>query len=138
MPARIDPPAPDCGPPLRAPAATGASLALERLAVRTRELSAAEDFFQHFGVPFAPAVLHRCRLHVLKRFHQYLHACPPPAGDEAALHAHAHALLARAYADFVDSTPQEEKVFAVFSAGAEQRVSLSTVRATLPSHNQRS
>jgi hypothetical protein len=42
-----------------------------------RSLSAAEDFFEYLALPFDPAVLQVTRLHVLKRFNQYLEAAKP-------------------------------------------------------------
>ncbi|MDA8360652.1 MAG: nitrogenase-stabilizing/protective protein NifW [Gammaproteobacteria bacterium] len=107
---------------------------LEHFTQRLQALSAAEDFFAYFGVPFAPAVLHTSRLHILKRFHHYLRTQPaPPEGDDATLHAHGRALLARAYDDFVHSTPREEKVFAIFTVLDGCRISLAAVRGALPS-----
>lgn len=78
------------------------------------DLVSAEDFLTHFGVPFDPAVVHVSRLHILQRYHDYLATEGEPQGDEAARYAGYQALLARAYADFVTSTPLDEKVFKVF------------------------
>lgn len=78
------------------------------------ELVSAEDFLTYFGVPFDPAVVHVSRLHILQRYHDYLSAAGAPAGDEASRFAGYQALLAKAYGDFVRSTPQDEKVFKVF------------------------
>lgn len=78
------------------------------------ELVSAEDFLSHFGVPFDPAVVHVSRLHILQRYHDYLASEGEPAGNDADRHAAHKALLARAYGDFVTSTPLDEKVFKVF------------------------
>ena len=40
-------------------------------------LSAAEEFFAFFSIPFEPAVVHVNRLHILKRFNQYLRLTTP-------------------------------------------------------------
>ena len=68
----------------------------------------AEEIFERLDVPYAPAVLRVNRLHVLKRFQEYLAADPAP--DRAALQRY----LTRAHDDFRTSTPQRERVFAVF------------------------
>jgi nitrogenase-stabilizing/protective protein len=67
------------------------------------------------------------RLHILKRFYQYLHTTPlPTADDEVEQFRHYRGLLAQAYQDFVKSTPAAEKVFKVFQeAGGTQHVRLA-------------
>ncbi|MBI2306941.1 MAG: nitrogenase-stabilizing/protective protein NifW [Rhodocyclales bacterium] len=83
------------------------------------ELCSAEDFLDYFGIAYDPAVLQVNRLHILQRFHDYLakQLAAPPA-EKAARHAAYRQWLARAYADFVGSNAQAEKVFAVFRNGA--------------------
>lgn len=99
-------------------------------------LSAAEDFFGHLGVPFDPAVLGVNRLHILKRFNQYLRASrgletlSPEAQRETC-----RELLARAYSDFLRSTPAREKVFKVFQDAEGAGIGLDTLRAALPSRS---
>ncbi|QID19548.1 nitrogen fixation protein NifW [Nitrogeniibacter mangrovi] len=79
------------------------------------ELSSAEDFLDYFGVPYDPAVVHVNRLHILQRFHDYLaKQAPRMPEDEADARAVYTCWLTRAYADFVTSNAQAEKVFAVF------------------------
>ena len=78
------------------------------------DLATAEDFLDHFGIPYERHVVEVNRLHILQRYHDYLAHNPPPAGDEAARTAHYRAFLARAYADFANSDALTEKVFAVF------------------------
>jgi nitrogenase-stabilizing/protective protein len=100
---------------------------------RLQALSSAEDFLRHFGVPFDEHVLQVNRLHILKRFYQYLNQGDAAAGlDDAAQFGRYHDLLARAYQDFESSTPAREKVFKVFqTADGQQQVPLSTLRASL-------
>jgi nitrogenase-stabilizing/protective protein len=103
---------------------------LEKLA----GLSAAEEFLDFFGIPYAPAVVHVNRLHILKRFHQYLRAAPDFASLDAERQFQTgRELLARAYEDFVRSTPLQEKVFKVFQDMDGQRIGLDELRAALPS-----
>lgn len=80
-------------------------------------LSSAEEIFAHFNVPFDPAVLNVSRLHILKRFNQYL-ARAQEMSDvcDGAAHEAARNMLARAYADFCHSSAIEQKVFKVHQA----------------------
>lgn len=98
-------------------------------------LSAAEEFFTYLQVPFSPPVVHVNRLHILKRFNQYLRTAQPPVAGlpaEAQLAA-CRALLQKAYDDFVRSTPAQEKVFKVFQdVDGAQHVGIDSLRASLP------
>jgi nitrogenase-stabilizing/protective protein len=78
------------------------------------ELSSAEDFLEYFGVPYDAGVVHVNRLHILQRFHDYLGRLDGVPEDEDAQRGVYTEWLARAYADFVDSDAQTEKVFRVF------------------------
>ncbi|MEK6749903.1 MAG: nitrogenase-stabilizing/protective protein NifW [Pseudomonadota bacterium] len=101
---------------------------------RLNALSAAEEFFEFFAVPYVPAVVHVHRLHILKRFHQYLRATPGLwEKNLEQQHATCKQLLLRAYEDFVHSTAAREKVFKVFQDQEGSHVSLDRLRATLPS-----
>jgi nitrogenase-stabilizing/protective protein len=97
-------------------------------------LSAAEEFFDVLDVPYERAVINVNRLHILKRFHQYMRT---KAGletlDEAEQRRVCRELLTRAYQDFVRSTPAQEKVFKVFQDAEGGHVGLDSLRATLPS-----
>ena len=73
------------------------------------ELVSAEDFLDYFGIVYDPAVLHANRLHILQRFHNYIHG----AGDVQD-YGSWKSLLARAYEDFVHSDALTEGVFQVF------------------------
>ena len=80
----------------------------------TADCEGAEDFLAHFGVAYDRAVLQVSRLHILQRFHDYLasRAGQPGSFDDY------RELLARAYADFVKSDAQTEKVFRVLQRAA--------------------
>jgi nitrogenase-stabilizing/protective protein len=101
-----------------------------------RGLSAAEEFFDFLGLAYDPAVLHVNRLHILKRFNQYLRSTKPDvtALDSQAQYAACRELLRRAYEDFVRSTPAREKVFKVFQDVEGSHIGLESLRRTLPSH----
>ncbi len=98
------------------------------------QFSAAEEFLDYLGVDYDRAVVNVNRLHILKRFQQYIGTLPPPSGlAEEALRAHYRDLLVRAYEDFVHSNAAAEKVFKVFEdAAGVQRVSLDSLRTSLP------
>lgn len=98
-------------------------------------LSAAEEFFALLGVDYDQAVVNVNRLHILKRFNQYMRSTASiDEIDDSALRDTCRELLTRAYQDFVRSTPQQEKVFKVFQdAEGQQQVSLDKLRQSLPS-----
>ncbi|WP_404386147.1 serine O-acetyltransferase [Caenispirillum salinarum] len=77
-------------------------------------LSAAEDFFEALDVPFDPQVVRVNRLHILKRFSDYLKRTDMGGLDDDALRALYREKLAIAHADFVQSDAVTEKVFKVF------------------------
>ena len=111
--------------------------ALDALYQNLSRLSAAEEFFHYFSVSFDPPVVHVNRLHILKRFQQYLRATPGLAElDAPSLHAACQNLLARAYHDFVRSTPAQEKVFKVFLDINGGHVALDSLIGTLPSRRK--
>jgi nitrogenase-stabilizing/protective protein len=78
-----------------------------------KHLSAAEEFFQLLEVPYDPAVLNVARLHILRRMGEYLRRDGLVDADDAAARALCRAHLERAYTDFVQSSPLNERVFKV-------------------------
>jgi nitrogenase-stabilizing/protective protein len=107
---------------------------MDKFLQRLQELSSAEDFLQYFGVPFDQAVVNVSRLHILKRFFQYIRQSNLQAQtDELALYTAYRDRLAMAYADFVASTPAQEKVFKVFQdTNGIRHVSLENLKSSLP------
>jgi len=107
---------------------------MENFLQQLKELSSAEDFLQFFGVPHDQAVVNVSRLHILKRFFQYIRQQSMPAqGDELAMYTMYRTQLMRAYADFVSSTPAQEKVFKVFQdTEGKQHVTLDSLKASMP------
>lgn len=77
---------------------------LEELA----EMTSAEDFLNYFNIDFDPTVVEVNRLHILKRFHDYLQRTDPTDWEGYARN------LRQAYQDFVTSDALTEKVFKVF------------------------
>jgi len=101
---------------------------------RLTKLSSAEEFLEFFGIPFDQAVVNVNRLHILKRFFQYLRKEQQLSKlDEVAMFKRYRSLLMIAYEDFVRSTPAQEKVFKVFQDAEGKTFSVDRLRQTLPS-----
>ena len=83
----------------------------ESFADELADLASAEEFLDYFGIPFDVRIVQVNRLHILQRYHDYL--AKQEAG-KAPEYAAYRSWLLRAYEDFVGSSAQQEKVFAVF------------------------
>ncbi|MBV5297589.1 MAG: nitrogenase stabilizing/protective protein NifW [Rhodoferax sp.] len=107
---------------------------MENFLQQLKALSSAEDFLHYFGVPFDQQVINVSRLHILKRFFQYLRQQNlMEQTDELGLFIQYREQLVKAYADFVTSTPAQEKVFKVFQdVDGRQHVTLDSLKASLP------
>lgn len=84
------------------------------------ELSSAEDFLEYFSVEFDQKTVHVNRLHIMQRFHDYLHKVGELPEQAEALWELYKTLLTQAYEDFVTSDAQTEKVFKVFRMNEPQ------------------
>ena len=82
---------------------------LERLS----KASSAEDFFALLGVDYDPKIVNVARLHILRRMGQYLAAEDFGGSVERDIAARCKAVLEQAYADFVASSPIDQRVFKV-------------------------
>ena len=109
---------------------------MSKLFKKMASFSAAEEFLDYFQVPFDQSVVNVNRLHILKRFNQYLRQTPGTSEmDDETLSGLCKELLTKAYDDFVRSTPAQEKVFKVFQdTDGKQHVSVESLRTSLPSH----
>lgn len=95
------------------------------------KLSSAEEIFAHFDLPFDPAVINVSRLHILKRFNQYLVRAGDFSGiDVGEAHQAVRGLLQLAYQDFLNSSAVEQRVFKLFHSGSTQRISVDTLRGS--------
>ncbi len=83
----------------------------DHFAEELADLVSAEDFLDYFDIPFDARIVQVNRLHILQRYHDYL--AKQEAGKAPDYTAWRGWLL-RAYEDFVGSSAQQEKVFAVF------------------------
>ena len=105
---------------------------------RLKQLSSAEEFLDFFGLPYEERVVHVNRLHILKRFYQYLQREGPSTNlSEVELFRVYRDLLARAYADFVVSTPVQEKVFKVFQDAQGKHIPVETLRDGITARRER-
>jgi nitrogenase-stabilizing/protective protein len=77
------------------------------------KLSSAEDFFVALKLPYDPAVVNVARLHIMRRMGQYLRGDELGGLDDTAARLACQANLAKAYDDFVRSSPIAERVFKV-------------------------
>jgi nitrogenase-stabilizing/protective protein len=75
--------------------------------------SSAEDFFALLGVDYDPKVVNVARLHILRRMGQYLAAEDFAEASDAEIAERCRTVLERAYADFVASSPIDQRVFKV-------------------------
>jgi nitrogenase-stabilizing/protective protein len=107
---------------------------MENFLQQLKELSSAEDFLQYFGVPFDQKVVSVSRLHIMKRFFQYIRQQNLLVqSDELEFFTQYREQLVKAYADFVTSTPAQEKVFKVFQdTNGRQHVTLDSLKASMP------
>lgn len=78
-----------------------------------RALSSAEEFFAFLGVAYDPKVVNVARLHILRRMGEYLAGEALTGLDQESVRVACRAHLEKAYADFVVSSPLEQRVFKV-------------------------
>jgi nitrogenase-stabilizing/protective protein len=110
---------------------------------KLKALSSANEFLDFFGISYDERVVHVNRLHILKRFYQYLHQAKGlPTGtadaglseaDEIELFRRYREFLLQAYSDFTKSSAAQEKVFKVFQdTDGKQHVTLDSLRMSRP------
>lgn len=105
---------------------------------RLKKLSSAEEFLDFFGLRYEERIVQVNRLHILKRFYQYLRREAPSSQlSEVEVFRVYRELLARAYQDFVDSTPAKEKVFKVFQDVQGKQIPLDALREGLAERRTR-
>jgi len=106
---------------------------MSELMATMEKLSSAEEFLNLLGVEYQQSVVNVNRLHILKRFNQYIarHSFSGTTDDE--LKAEYKSLLEQAYQDFVQSDAATEKVFKVFQdATGVKTFSLDSLRSSMP------
>jgi len=104
---------------------------------KLNKASSAEDFFALLGVDYDPKVVSVVRLHILRRMGQYLVGAKEEfAGlSEEDIAARCKSFLEQAYADFLEKSPLDERVFKVLKDAVKpaepktpQLVTLTTLK----------
>jgi nitrogenase-stabilizing/protective protein len=108
---------------------------MDDLIQKLKALSSANEFLEFFGVEYDEAVVHVNRLHILKRFYQYLHRAQDLEGlDGIEMFRRYREFLVQAYTDFTTSNAATEKVFKVFQdTDGKQHVTVDALRSSLGS-----
>jgi len=78
-----------------------------------QQASSAEDFFALLGVEYDPKHVNVVRLHILRRMGQYLASEDFDGVSDTEVTSRCKAFLEQAYADFVSSSPLDQRVFKV-------------------------
>ncbi|MDH6058863.1 nitrogenase-stabilizing/protective protein NifW [Chrysosporum bergii ANA360D] len=94
-----------------------------------QKLVDAEEFFQFFNLPYDQQIVNVNRLHILKKFSQYMAEVDdsyPNLTPEEKLHQYCLALQ-KAYDVFLESTPHEQKLFKVFNEKPKNVVTLTEI-----------
>lgn len=106
------------------------------IATALSKLSSAEEFLAFLEVEHEQAVVNVNRLHILKRFNQYMALHKFSGTTDAEIKAEYKALLTKAYCDFVRSDAATEKVFKVFQdATGVKSFSVDRLRASMPARS---
>ncbi|MEH2159726.1 MAG: nitrogenase-stabilizing/protective protein NifW [Nostoc sp.] len=94
-----------------------------------KKLVDAEEFFQFFNMSYDVQVVNVNRLHILKKFSQYIQEIDnksPDLSEEERLNQYSLALQ-KAYQVFIESTPHEQKLFKVFNDKPKNVVTLTEI-----------
>ena len=94
-----------------------------------KQLVDAEEFFKFFDMSYDVEVVNVNRLHILKKFSQYMKEIDdnsPDLSQEEKLNQYSLALQ-KAYQVFIDSTPHEQKLFKVFNDKPKNVVTLTEI-----------
>jgi len=100
---------------------------------RISGFSDTEQFLNFFAIEYDPGVVHVNRLHIMRRFGQYLSRTPIPDDmDETTAMETCKGHLIQALNDFVKSTAAQEKVFKVFQEqDGNKNISLDSMKTSL-------
>ncbi|BAY85978.1 nitrogen fixation protein NifW [Calothrix parasitica NIES-267] len=88
-----------------------------------------EDYFQFFDLEYDQKVVHVNRLHILQKFSEYIKEIDNSKvqlNHEERLGKYREALK-QAYQVFIESTPQQEKLFKVFHQKPKNVVKLTEI-----------
>ncbi|HEY9831776.1 MAG TPA: nitrogenase-stabilizing/protective protein NifW [Stenomitos sp.] len=96
-----------------------------------KQLADAEEYFEFFELPFDAQIVNVNRLHILKKFSQYVReidAHSAELSEEETLSQYC-AALQQAYDVFLSSTPLEQKLFKVFNEKPKNVVMLTDINS---------
>ncbi len=96
------------------------------------QLSDAEAYLEFFQLPYDPQVVNVNRLHILKKFSEYMQqidASSPNLSEEEKLSQYCQALQ-QAYEVFLSSTGVEQKLFKVFKKKPKNVVMLTDISSS--------
>ncbi|WP_138496989.1 nitrogenase-stabilizing/protective protein NifW [Nostoc sp. PA-18-2419] len=94
-----------------------------------KQLVDTEEFLQFFDLPYDQKFVNINRLHILKKFSQYIKEIDdnsPDLSPEEKLNEYSLALQ-KAYQVFMESTPHEQKLFKVFNDKPKNVVTLTEI-----------
>jgi len=89
----------------------------------------AEDYLEFFEIPYDQKVVNVNRLHILQKFSEYvkeINRNNPELNESERLSKYSEA-LEQAYQVFIESTPQEQKLFKVFHQKPKNVVKLTEI-----------
>jgi nitrogenase-stabilizing/protective protein len=94
-----------------------------------KQIVDAEEYFKFFDLPYDVRVVDVNRLHILKKFSSYIQEVDeqnPGMSFTDKLNFY-RAALEKAYACFLESTPQEQKLFKVFNQKPKNVIKLTEI-----------
>ncbi|MDF5708849.1 MAG: nitrogenase-stabilizing/protective protein NifW [Nostoc sp. S4] len=94
-----------------------------------KQLVDTEEFLQFFNLPYDQKFVNINRLHILKKFSQYIKEIDdnsPDLSPDERLNQYSLALQ-QAYQVFMESTPHEQKLFKVFNDKPKNVVTLTEI-----------
>ncbi|WP_017314848.1 nitrogenase-stabilizing/protective protein NifW [Mastigocladopsis repens] len=94
-----------------------------------KKLEDAEEYFEFFKLPYDHNVVNVNRLHILKKFSQFIKEIDENYTDLSIsdrLSKYREA-LEQAYQVFLESTPQEQKLFKVFNQKPKNVITLTEI-----------
>jgi len=89
----------------------------------------AEEYVEFFQLPYDQNIVHVNRLHILKKFSQFIQEIDEKYTDLSIsdrLNKYREA-FSKAYEVFLESTPQEQKLFKVFNEKPKNVVALTEI-----------
>lgn len=96
-----------------------------------KQLVDAEEFFQYFELEYDQKFVNVNRLHILKKFSQFMQEIDenyPDISNFDRLSKYREA-LSKAYMVFLESTPHEQKLFKVFNEKPKNVVTLTELNS---------